>query len=241
MARGEQDWLLDLDRGAIQRSLSAQLGLEFRWQRYLRRPRTWKRFLMNVGLLVGRVRRWLFPPNARSLRRLLNIERSHLDLLEQGLASGAHWIVILEDDALTSDVQDLAVGLAGLTVQESIAYVNLSHSFDHAGLGIAHVLERSTQLQWAGSTAREMFIANPPVTNTVCAIAYHREFIVELLETWKSLPIDPVVPIDWKLNEALMRMHQKGHGGTAADGLRTCVFVEPPPIRQGSMAPRVNS
>ena len=229
-------WALELDRKAVQRSLSAQLGLEGRWDDYLGRAWAPRRQLRRLMLRLGRIRRRFSPPPPTSLRRLLNIELSHLDLLERGLASGAAWTLVLEDDAFAADVSDLAEGLAGLLDDATgIAYVNLSHSFSHMGLGIEHLLSATRLFTWQGSVPRAVVLAERPVTNTVCAILYSRAFAQSLLSAWQDVPVDPIVPVDWKLNEVVMKLHAQGAIGTIQTRLGACAIIEPPPIAQGSM------
>jgi hypothetical protein len=68
------------------------------------------------------------------------------------------------------------------------------------------------------------------VTNTVCAVLYRSTFLADLLPTLKDIPMEPIVPIDWKLNAALMQLVREG---TIGDG--DCFTLEPAPIRQSSM------
>ena len=79
--------------------------------------------------------------------------------------------------------------------------------------------------------ARGVLSGRLPVTNTVCAILYRTSFLRELLAVWAELPVEPVIPIDWKLNKALMMLHGRGllPAGSAWN-------VEPAPIVQMSMA-----
>ena len=216
----------------VQASLTAELRIDARWARFLGRPRG-PRWWAGQGLRWARRGfRAVRPPSPAMVRRLLNIELSHLDLLRRGLASGAPWILILEDDAMSADVPDLAAGLVGLMASgRSVGFVNLSRSFDTETLGIDHLLSPSG-VAWAGSVPRSVLAASRPVTNTVCAIAYEREFLTRLVSVWEALPMTPVLPIDWKLNLALMQMFEDGALGAGA-----CWLVEPAPITQMSMQP----
>ena len=76
----------------------------------------------------------------------------------------------------------------------------------------------------------QILSASKPVTNTVCAVLYRTSFLEELLTVLDSLPLSPVIPIDWKLNAALLQMHDSG-----ALGAGDCWFLEPAPIVQRSM------
>jgi len=165
------------------------------------------------------------------VERLLNIELAHQELLRQGLTSRAPWILILEDDAWSANIDDLADGLTDLLelAEVSVRFINLSESFDLSELGIKHLLGDS-DYSWHGSTTRAVLSAQQPVTNTVCAIAYRSYFAEQLLSAYASMPMRPVVPIDWKLNQALMDMHSSG-----SLGVGSCWWVVPGPIDQLSM------
>lgn len=221
-------------------SVSAQLRLEREWESYIS-PATAGRIGVRAlrdraRLILACIRSWRpwLPAGSnasqiRAITRLLNIELSHLAILREAVASGASWALVLEDDAGDADAVDCARGILGITAQAPPpAYVNLSRSFANDELRIAALLTSSSS--WAGTTERTVLTAERPVTNTVCAILYERSFIEALLAEWDSLPMTPVVPIDWKLNRCLMRMHA---AGTFPAG--GCWFVEPAPIMQRSM------
>jgi hypothetical protein len=225
---------IPVDIALIQASLEAQRKLESAWAGYVAAGRA-----VGATSSVHRCLRWglrqwrrVRPPDARFVRRLINIELSHVDLLRAGIASGADWILVIEDDAATLDVDDCARGLADLMHQTpaSVRYVNVSESFSVDTLGISHLLTPVPNASWAGGTARSIVSASRPVTNTVCAILYRSQFAQELLDVFDTLPMTPVVPIDWKLNEAIMRMNDSE---TLGDG--SCWLVTPAPIDQLSM------
>lgn len=225
---------IQVDSAMVQRSLSAELRAEAAWDRYLGGSAGFR--LLLAARWAKRAARAFRRPPAALIRRLLDIELSHRDLWEAGLDSGAPWVVILEDDADAADDHDLAAGISSLMRQgQGVAYVNLSRSFAPDDLRIADLLLPTVPPQpwpaWGGSVPRSVLTARRPVTNTVCAIAYSASFLRDLLPVWDALPLDPVLPIDWKLNMALVRMHRAG--AFPAGG---CRFVEPAPIAQGSMA-----
>lgn len=199
--------------------------------------RLWRQFL------GSRSARWWLTHAARWLRaaaghlgdysstgtaRLLNIEYAHRSLWREGLASGAEVVVVLEDDALCSSAQDVALGLSGL-MGADWSYVNLSRSFESGDLGIRSLLKPSG-LMWSGDRTREVLRSEKPVTNTVCAVAYRRAFLEQLDEHWAAMPLEPVLPIDWKLNRCLRQMVQSG---TLA--VNSALWVEPAPIIQTSL------
>jgi len=235
---------LPIDGALVQASLDAEFGLEGQWAAYLaagggRQPRPWDGAYRALRRLRARWRleRGTQPgvasdAGARMVRRLVNIELSHRRLLRAGVESGAPWILILEDDACCADIGDCATGLAGLfeTPGPAPAYINLSQSFTAQRLGIDGLLHPATGAAWRGREERKILASHRPVTNTVCAIAYRRAFAEQLLTAFELMPMTPVVPIDWKLNAALMAMHDKGALG---DG--DCWLVEPAPMIQRSM------
>jgi len=207
----------------------------------VRLDREWKKFLGVRFALRGWIRhlaRWLRVQSflirrsdTGEVRRLINIELSHTKLMKEGLGCGAQWVLILEDDAAAPELDDLVQGLVGMFADSAnISFVNLSHSFSLTELGIDHLLHSSNEKKWEGAIARQLLSSDRPATNTVCAILYHRDFLASVIDEFEMSPKEPLVPIDWRLNQTLMNLWNKGLIG-AGD----CWFVEPPPIDQLSM------
>ena len=219
------------DRNAVQRSLTSELRAEARYSKFITRPQYFKNSL-RLGVRWGmRIKHALNSPNPNFVSRLLNIEASHLDLMKRGLESNSNFVLILEDDAFTTQLTDLAAGISGLMNAGSTpAFVNLSESFSIEQLGVAHLLTEKTDSPWQGSDSRSVYLAGRPITNTVCAILYSREFLTILVQEMEVLPMEPVLSIDWKLNVALMNLYEKNK----LDGFE-CWWVEPAPIKQMSM------
>ena len=167
------------------------------------------------------------------IRRLANIETSHLALMELAMASGAQWALILEDDAQVADPATFAgelVSFAERYGEESQPlYVNLSRSFELHALRIEHLMRHVGT--WSDDGTVELLASSRPVTNTVCAVLYRGMFLGDLAGVMRSIPLHPVVPIDWKLNHALMEL-------TARTRIRDadCWTASPAPVIQGSMA-----
>lgn len=242
-----QPSMLALDGPAVARSLHAQLRVERHWQAFLRDGVDLGQRLRATGARAQRrVResiRFLRPwhganrdsPGAKRIRRLINIELSHFALMRAAVASGSEWTLIIEDDAAAKDLDDCMSGLIGLMNQgpQQPAYVNVSQSFDASDLNIGHLLSPVADVDWQGSSSRQLLESSKPVTNTVCAILYRTSFVKELLEVNDAMPLDPVVPIDWKLNLALMVLFEQG-----VIGAGDCWTVVPGPIDQLSMIPQ---
>ncbi|MDP2013131.1 MAG: hypothetical protein Q8L05_02785 [Actinomycetota bacterium] len=239
--------MLKLDGPAVARSLHAQLRVERYWHAFLRdgpdlgqRVRaTGARAQRRVQESIRFLRPWHGPnkdsPGAKRIRRLINIELSHFALMRASVASGSEWTLIIEDDASAADLDDCVSGLIGLMKQgpRQPAYVNVSQSFSASDLNIGHLLSPVDGVDWQGDTARQLLASSKPVTNTVCAILYRTSFVKELLKFNDAMPLDPVIPIDWKLNLALMVMFEQGLLD-AGD----CWTVVPAPIDQLSMSPQ---
>lgn len=236
------DHTLDLNRDEVRRSIAAELGLERRWREHLTGHQLGlgARAMLNLRRLRRSLQlappwRSRLGPNDRGptmLRRLINIELSHLDLLTQGVARGAQWILIIEDDARPEALESFIDGFLRLIGPESAEgapqFVNVSRSFDEGALGVEHLLTVAGDWDSAGRIRVES--ASRPFTNTVCAVLYRGEFAESLLSTYSDIPLSPVLPIDWKLNEALLRLVDKGVLGSG-----DCWTLRPAPIAQGSM------
>jgi len=213
-------------------SVKAEIKLEKKWIRFLAKPK----LLGEATRLAGRYAHFFRHLNKFSsiveLKRLLNIEYSHVNLYRAAIASGAQWAIILEDDAYSSDPVALAESLSELLMEANSAkVVSLSASFSLDELGIKHLLSVGHgNLRWRGPSSRIVYQASRPATNTVCAIGFRTSFLAEILADFESQPAEPVVPIDWKLNATLMRLWD-----AKKIGPDECWFIEPAPIIQLSM------
>jgi len=220
-----------VDEGTVKQSLRAQSQLEKEWITYLHPPRNLTtRFRSSAGRHLRDLESGIRSKKVSTVTRLINIELSHLDLFDAGLASGSEWVLVLEDDAMAPDVGDCVAGITGLTrATPTPGFVNLSQSFSLKELGVAHLLE-PRGIPWEGDLDRRILVAQRPVTNTVCAVIYHSEFLRHMVQAMRRLPFYPVLPIDWRINQALMAMVEAGTAGS-----NTAWFVEPGPIDQMSM------
>jgi hypothetical protein len=218
--------VLPLTPSVVRESLREKLRVERSWQRFLREgahESTLDRLQREGALAYWRAHQeaTVLAPwkqhlasdsrATRSVRRLVNIELSHVALLRGAVEAGADWTLILEDDASAPDLDDCVMGLRG------------------AELGVAHLITGEAAT-WQGVRERRILRTSRPVTNTVCAILYRNEFVVRLLTEFDAMPMTPVVPIDWKLNLALMGLYR---AGALPEG--SCWIVDPAPIDQMSM------
>lgn len=168
---------------------------------------------------------------ARRIRRLLNIEMAHVSIMKEAIDSGLEWCLILEDDAETLALEDCVSGIHDLMMADAFApsIVNLSESHTLDELGIAQNV-KPAPLPWRGTIPRKILAGRLPVTNTVCAMLYQVEFLSSMILEWAGLPEIPTVPIDWKLNQVLMRMYASGKIPDYATWI-----VDPAPIVQQSI------
>ncbi len=213
-------------------SLKAELRAEQRWARFLG-------YSSKPSFLARMAARWVMFTwqslrgfDATAVTRLMNIELSHLDLWKKAVWSDAQLVLILEDDAGSDEVDELARGLESwLAAGLRPAFINLSTSFELDSLGVSDLLQPDPSVTWSSTSQRTVLRARKPVTNTVCAVLYGREFLREFVDRWEAAPTSPVLPIDWKMNMVLMEMF------TSGDFTNLPVWwLEPAPIRQRSMA-----
>jgi len=232
--------MLEISHGEVKKSINAELAAEGKWRLYLN-PNT-RRLRLRLELLVRKAYRHvkLSPPcvkdgssriaGAKMLRRLANIELAHTLLLQQAADADADWALILEDDAQVKNIELTAQALRSFMTQqqgsEQPRYVNVSQSFSHSVLGTKSL--GASIGDWA--EGQEILSMEKPVTNTVCAVLYSKNFLHTLVGEFRAIPLSPVLPIDWKLNVAIMNLLAEGKLG-AGD----CWQVEPAPFIQGSM------
>lgn len=240
--------LLLIDRAEISKSIKAELATERAWRRHVSGTafHPISDLKLRIHALVRR-RKYLDAKSAaetpesagfRMVRRLVNIEIAHLELMRNAVNSNAGWTLIVEDDATIDSsilsIDDLArafVEVFGSTGVEALAdFVNISRSHTEEELGIQNIFVN--RIDWAPRALPEVHakVAERPVTNTVCAILYRNQFLIELLAELKRIPLSPVLPIDWKLNQALMNMTERDQ----SQAIR-CWSLFPAPIIQGSM------
>lgn len=212
-------------------SISAEVAIEKSWQDFLFGHTTLKDRFRLLGRQGKYLLNWWRNSDTKELRRLLNIEYSHVDLYKRGLASKAEWIVVLEDDAYCENPDELAQGLFGLFEGfNSPKFINLTTSFPLHELNVASLLTPVMNTPWLGLGNCEILQSSRPATNTVCAIAFRRDFLKDVLSDFQRHSSEPVIPIDWKLNKSIMNLWR--------DGLlrpNDCWFLEPGPIIQLSM------
>lgn len=234
--------LLELNRQAVTSSIDAELDTEERWRTYISPTSSTAALAAFMGVRRVYRRLRLAPPwrtrieaddaGPRMLRRLINIELSHLHLMARAVDLNSDWALIVEDDAGVDDAEAFSDALAEFLWRQDASqqplFVNVSRSFTESRLRIdAHLRDVG---EWRDGTGTRILSAERPVTNTVCAILYRTAFLRSLLDTLNGIPLSPVLPIDWKLNEAILRLVANDRLGEG-----DCWFLAPGPVVQRSM------
>ena len=216
----------DLSAEELADSQRYLLDVQRAWASYCSRGGTKLRLQQWVGGLRGSIE----PATAAQARRLLNIEFAHVDLMSASVSAGAEFTLIVEDDADCSDIAALARDIHSLLARTSAPYMShVSTSFSPEELGIESLVD-SVEGQWSNG-GKELRLKRP-VTNTVCATVYRQDFLEDLHALWRAEPLLPVIPVDWRLNALLMRMHAEG---LLPKGYSSVVY--PSPIIQRSLHP----
>jgi hypothetical protein len=215
------------------RSAWKQVHVEKTWGKYVREStgsgslnRKYGPFFF-TAMFVKRAFSYLF--NSRPLARLANIDLSHLRVLNEGVASGANWVIIIEDDAQFADPVRTSSVLA--TVLEFLGhptrsiFVNLSESIDPVELRVDGIVSGGNPVL-ALTNGSKLLEISPAISNTVCANMYSLDFASEFARAIEVQGILPSVPIDWRLNQLIME---------ARVAPVECYWVIPGLFLQGSM------
>jgi len=228
---------------AVRASIREEIDVERKWREYLNSGSI--SLLMRLQFRIRQIATTLrlAPPwrrsidasdaGSRRLIRLANIELAHFRVLDQAVRSEAAWALILEDDAQAEDASKLGHELAQFLnsvtdVTPELSMINLSDSFSVDQLGIEHLLAASE-----ATSPWSMRRVDRHITNTVCAVLYRRDLLIHLVEELQSIPLEPVIPIDFKVNEAIRRAGSDLPGETWMCDL--------PPIAQGSGVPAASA
>ena len=220
-----------LSRADLARSAAYEADLEYRWRRYLAdgggRPA--RSPLADQAVRLAMTAKRVAGADRSAAVRLLNIDLSHLRVMDAAVDAGATWTLVLEDDAQVPDVPACAAALASVldAVEGTpVQFVNLSESLPLDRLGVEGLLAGSAPAGWPAG----LVSAVRPVTNTVCANLYRTTFLRSVAEGIRQRGLVPVAPIDWRVNEQIMRMWNAGV--LCAD---SCAWTRPGLFLQGSI------
>ncbi len=193
------------------RSAWRQVQVEKAWEEYLQEStgsdslsRRHGAFFFS-GMFVKRAISYVFNPSP--LARLANIDYSHLRVLKEGVASGANWVLIVEDDAQFAEPVRTANVLR--TVVEffdghsSNIFINLSDSIDTVQLKVDRIVSGDNSVLTLANDS-ELLEISPAISNTVCANIYSNSFARDFVSAIETQGMFPSVPIDWRLNQLIM-------------------------------------
>ena len=221
------------------RSAREQAILEVRWANYLKqqsnpdRRASFRAWIRIAGMTLKRSLDYLV--SRRKLRRLANIDLSHMRILERGINSNADWILIIEDDGFIENVGETASLLARILLHLNSLnqiFVNLSESISIEKLGVETlVLDLDNYLD--DESDRKLVHLRAPITNTVCANLYSTRFAQSWHLSMDRDGLFPSIPIDWRLNRYILEMVDL----CIAQDV-DCYWVIPAPVVQGSMHER---
>jgi hypothetical protein len=221
--------------GFITRIKSAwlQVKTEKSWSKYLQAANGSKA----VGRSPGRLfylamfvkRAISFLVSTQALKRLANIDLSHLRILREGINSQADWILVIEDDGVAGNISLVAENLSAVIplfgIGKSGTLINLSQSICDAELGVGAIMANASEVHSFGGGGK-VFQVSPAISNTVCANLYSLGFARKFASAIEGQKVLPSIPIDWRLNRLLM------------DAVATnieCYWVVPGMFVQGSM------
>lgn len=221
-----------ISRGTLLAAAQAQVKLEHEWRVFIAQssglsPNKFSEQYLYQGMRLKRSVAALKgenSPAAKAYQRLINIDLSHHRVLTQGINAGAKAVVILEDDASLTDprrIDDLAL-VTKKAHEVKTDFVSLSESISAPELGIERILKRGDSVEFNSDC--HVIELDTPVTNTVCANYYSREFAIKFQSHISPECLTPVKPIDWRLNEVML-----------ANPNTTCWWVQPGIFVQGSM------
>jgi len=184
------------------------------------RFRSWSRPTFNIILgilsiikiLWNFIKSKLSKQNLESLQRFIarqkNITNNHKEMIKKLTNSPSPYILILEDDFFTKDLESIRTILQSIFEEveflENIKIINLSQSFTENQLGIDK--NKTQTLSLTTSKIHKINNYNYPVTNTACAILYKKEICLDLLDELNKLDRYQFIPIDHKLNISLRNL-----------------------------------
>ena len=146
------------------------------------------------------------------LLRQSNISAGHVQLMQNALWRGEKYLIVLEDDFHLNNLMSLKSQLNFvLDVLEKnlhLKMVNLSESFTNKELGHYGFVQNN----FTSQNYPELIISSlpHPVTNTVCATIYRTDFLLMLTRELKLMNAISLIPVDHKINIALMKMIERG-------------------------------
>jgi len=151
--------------------------------------------------------------------RVLNINSSHLKVLEKQKALNCDFVLILEDDAKfpgKREFTEILDQLREISNNEltNKYYIDLSESFTLSELNAENQLDKTFSYSFeVGDIKVQMQKMKIPITNTVCAIYYEKrmaEIFRLFLDSRTKTRFYKYIPVDWVFNEMILEIKEQG-------------------------------
>lgn len=147
----------------------------------------------------------------RKINRQNNISESHIMALRIALKNKKKWIIIVEDDILVTQeylLKEMINKLLKEMTKNNLSAANISLSFNEDQLGTKKLRKKMTTIIKSEkiNLAHYEFIN----VNTVCATIYSIDIVEDLIKGLEKMRNLPLVPIDYKINDALIELAMTG-------------------------------
>lgn len=137
------------------------------------------------------------------INRQINISASHIKCFQEALKTNCKWAIVVEDDIFWTDQEKVRNGIEFAINQMdelNLNILNLSESFHDIELGINNL----RKYEILHPTDNIKLIKYKEInTNTSCATLYRISILNKVLTKMNNNKKDDIIPIDYKLNEAL--------------------------------------
>lgn len=164
----------------------------------------------------------------RMISRQHNISEAHINQFSNSLVSNLTYSLILEDDFIVNKTYRLSETLSKIVKfmdkSPDVKVLSISESFSPKLLGFSKV---STYIPFE---KLDFYKLSTPVTNTVSAMTYKTDFLNQLIPILKSYRKYKIIPIDHKLNMALVEL-----GKVKESNIRALTYLTPGLFIQGSI------
>lgn len=143
------------------------------------------------------------------IMRLENIAAAHISILRKALKRNCSVLILEDDFQINSGISnsDIYEILTCLSKKKKWITVNLSLSYSDEELAIKSL--RKGKNHSVSYREFRMYEYSFPVVNTACALYYHQDFLEEILVELKRLENAKFIPIDHKINIALLNITRK--------------------------------
>jgi len=164
----------------------------------------------------------------RIIARQHNISEAHITQFSNSLVSNLAYSLILEDDFIMNKSYCLSETLSKIVKfmvkSPDVNVLSISESFSPKLLGFSKV---STYIPFKDL---DFYKLSTPVTNTVSAMFYKTEILIQLIPILESYRKYKIIPIDHKLNMAFVEL-----GKVKESNIHALTYLSPGLFIQGSI------